>query len=96
MQTEMLSNPWAFVGFNNLIIEAIPSFLMENMFKRLSVFINNEGSLLLFAKEVHWNAKNSLKMFAFSPIFAIVSPNIRIGDTEGILMFFRKLFKTVQ
>ena len=69
---------------------------METVFKRLSVFINNEGRLLLFSKRVHWEAKNSLKLFAFSTIFVIVSPDIKIGGTEGILMLFRKLFKTVQ
>ena len=43
------------------------------------VFINNEGSFLLFSKGVHWEAKNSLKMFAFSTIFIIVSPDIKIS-----------------
>ena len=69
---------------------------METVFKLLSVFINNERRLLLFSKGVHWEAKNSLKIFAFSRIFVIVSPNIRTGDTGGILRLFRKLFKTVQ
>ena len=41
------------------------------------VFINNEGSLLLFSKEVHWEAKNSFKVFVFSTIFVIVSPDIK-------------------
>ena len=41
------------------------------------VFINNEGNLLLFSKEVHWEAKNSFKIFAFSTIFVIVSPDIK-------------------
>ena len=48
------------------------------------------------SKGVYWEAKNSLKIFAFSTIFVIVLPDIRIGGTEGILMLFRKLFKTVQ
>ena len=69
---------------------------METLFKCLSVFINNEGSLLLFSKGVHWEAKNSLKIFAFCTIFVIVSPDIRTGSTKGILMLFRKLFKTAQ
>ena len=69
---------------------------MEAVFKRLSVFINNEGSLLLFSKGVHWEVKNSLKIFAYSTIFVIVSPDTRTGGTERILMLFRKLFKTVQ
>ena len=62
---------------------------METVFKRLSVFISNEGSLLLFSKGVHWEAKNSLKIFAFFTIFVIVPPDIRIGDTQEILMLFR-------
>ena len=33
---------------------------METAFKRLSVLINNEGSLLLFSKGVQWAAQNSL------------------------------------
>ena len=66
------------------------------VFKRLSVFINNEGSFLLFSKGVHWEAKNSLKIFAFPTIFVIISPDTRIGGTEGILMLFGKLFKTAQ
>ena len=69
---------------------------METVFKRLSVFINNEGSLLLFSKGVHCEAKNSLKIFVFSTIFVNVSPNIRIRGTEGLLMLFRKLFNTIQ
>ena len=69
---------------------------METVFKRLSIFINNKGSLLLFSKGVQWEAKNSLEIFAFSTIFVIVSPDIRIGGTEGILMLYRKLFKTAQ
>ena len=69
---------------------------METVFKRLSIFINNKGSLLLFSKGVQWEAKNSLEIFAFSTIFVIVSPDIRIGGTEGILMLCRKLFKTAQ
>ena len=69
---------------------------METVFKRLSVFINNKGSLVLFAKGVNWEAKNSLKIFAFSAVFVIVSTDIRIGGTEGILMLFRKLFKIAQ
>ena len=60
MQIEMSSNPRAFVGFNNLIIEVISSFLMETAFNRLSVLINNKGSLLLFSKGVQWAAQNSL------------------------------------
>ena len=66
------------------------------MFKSLSVFINNEGSLLLYSKGVHWETKNSLKIFVFSTIFEIFSPDVRIGGTEGILMLFRKLFKRAQ
>ena len=96
MRIEMLSNPGAFVGFNDLIIEIISTFLIEIVFKRLSVFINNERSLRLFSKGVHWEAKYSLKISAFSTVFVIVSPDIRIGGTKGILMLFRKLFKTVQ
>ena len=72
---------------------------METVFKRLSVFINNEGSLLLFFKGVHWRAKNSLKLlrlFSFSTIFVIVLPDTRIGGTEVILMLFRKLVQTAQ
>ena len=34
MKTEMLSNPSAFLGFNELITEVISSFLMETVFKR--------------------------------------------------------------
>ena len=37
------------------------SFLMETMFKRLSLLINNKGSSLLFSKGVHWEARTSLK-----------------------------------
>ena len=74
----------------------ISFFLMETLFKRLSVFINNRGSLLLFSKEVHWEAKYSLNVFTFSTIFIIVSSDIRLGATEGILMLFRKLFKMIQ
>ena len=69
---------------------------MEAVFKGLLVFINNEGSLLLFSKGVHWKPKNSLKVFAFSTIFVIVSPDIGIGGTEEIFMLFRKLIKTAQ
>ena len=69
---------------------------METVFKRLSVFINNEGNLLLFSKEVDWEVKYLLKVFTFSTIFVVVSPNIKLGGTEGILMLFRKLFKMVQ
>ena len=69
---------------------------METVFKRLSVLINNGGSLLLFSKEVHWEAKYSLNVFTFCTIFVIVSSDIRLGGTEGILMLFRKLFKIVQ
>ena len=69
---------------------------METVFKRLSIFINNKGSLLLFSKGVQWEAKNSLEIFAFSTIFVIVSLDIRIGGTEGILRLCRKLFKTAQ
>ena len=96
MWTEMLSNPWAFVEFSDFIIEVISFVLMETLFKRLSVFINNRGSLLLFSKEVHWEAKYSLNIFIFSTIFIIVSSDIRLRGTEGILMLFRKLFKMVQ
>ena len=92
----MSSNPWAFAGFNDLIIEIISTFFMETVFKRLSIFINNKGSLLLFSKGVQWEVKNSLEIFAFSTIFVIVSPDIRIGGTEGILMLCRKLFKMAQ
>ena len=60
------------------------SFLMENGFKRLSIFINNKGSL------------NSLKIFAFCTVFLFASPDIRTGGAERILMLFRKLFKTDQ
>ena len=59
--------------------------------KHLSVFINNKGSLLLFSKGVHWEAKTSLKIFAFS-----TTSEIRIGGTERILILFKKLLKTVQ
>ena len=69
---------------------------METVFKLFSFFINNERRLLLFSKGVHLEAKNSLKTFAFSTIFVIVSPDIRTGGTEGISRLFRKLFKTVQ
>ena len=31
---------------------------METVFKHLSVFINDEGSSLLFSKGGHWEAKN--------------------------------------
>ena len=51
---------------------------METVFKRLSVLIKNEGSLLLFSKKVHWEAKSSLKIFDFSGIFVIVLPDLRI------------------
>ena len=74
----------------------ISSFLMETVFKRLSVFINDEGSSLFFSKGVHWEAKKLLKIFAFSTLFVNVSTDIKIGGTEEILMLFRKLFKTVQ
>ena len=96
MWIEMLSNPLAFVGFNNLIIEDISSFLMETVFRGLSVFIDNEEILLLFSKGVQWEAKNSLEIFAFSTIFVIVPPNIRIGGREAMLMLLRKSFKMVQ
>ena len=69
---------------------------METVFKRLLVFIGNKGSLLLFSKVVHWEAKYSLKIFAFSTIYLIVSTDIKIGGTAEILMLFRVLFKTVQ
>ena len=88
----MLSNPWAIVGCDELIIAVISSFLIETVFKRLSVFINKEWSLLLFSKRVHGEAKNSLKVFAFSIMFIIVAPDISIEGTEGILMLFRKFF----
>ena len=35
-------------------------------------------------------------MLAFSTIFVIVSPDTRIGGTEGMLILFRKLFKKAQ
>ena len=44
----------------------------------MSVFTNNEGSLQLFFKGVHWEAKKSSKIFAVSAIFGIISPVIRI------------------
>ena len=58
MWVKMLSNPRANVVFNDLIIEVISSFLMETVLMRLSVFINNEGHLLLFSKGVHWQGKS--------------------------------------
>ena len=67
---------------------------METMFKLLSVFISNEGDLLLFSKGVHWEAKNPFKISAFS-IVAIVSPDISIGCTERVSVLFRELFKMV-
>ena len=69
---------------------------METVLKSLLVFINNEGSLLLFSKGVHWEAKNLLKIFAFSTMWVIVSPDIVIGGTGEVLMLVRKLFKTAQ
>ena len=86
MRIEMLLNTGAFVGFNDLIIEVILSFLIENVFKRLLTFDSNEASLLLFPKGLLWEAKYLLKIFAFYTIFVIVSPDIRIGGTEGIFM----------
>ena len=53
MRVEMFSNLSAFVGFSNLIIEVLSSLSVKTVFKRLSVFINNEKSLLLFPKGVH-------------------------------------------
>lgn len=73
---------------------------METVLKRLSVFLNNEESWLLFSKGVHQEAKISLGVFAFFRISVIALPDIEIGDTEEFLMLFgmlfRKLFKTLQ
>ena len=66
------------------------------VFKPLLVFINNERSLLLFSKGVHWEAKKLLKIYALSTVFVIVSPDMRIWGTEENLMLFKKLFKTIQ
>ena len=71
------------------------SFYMETLFKRLWLFIKNEKSLLLISKGVHWEAKNWLQIFAFSSIFVIGSPDINIGSTEGVLILFRRLLKTI-
>ena len=49
-------------------------------FIHLSVFINNEGSLLLLSQGEHCEVKNSLKIFAFSTIFVILSQDIRIVE----------------
>ena len=78
MQIEIYSNALAFVGFNDLIIEVISSLLRKTLFNHISVFTNNEGSLQLFFKGVHWEAKKSSKIFAVSAIFGIISPVIRI------------------
>ena len=69
---------------------------MKTLFNHILVFTNNKGSLQLFFKGVHWEAKKSSKIFAVSAIFGIISPVIRIRGREGILMLFRNLFKVVQ
>ena len=55
---------------------------METVFKRLSVFLNNEESWPLFCKGVHQEAKKSLRVFAFFRISAIALSDIEIGGTE--------------
>ena len=87
---------WGFVGFYDILIQLIPSFLIKTVSKSLSMFINQEGSLLLFSNGVGWEAKSLLKIFAFSRIFLLVLPDKRIAGTERILMLFRKFFKTFQ
>ena len=87
--TEMLSNPWVFIGLNDLIIELISPFWKDIVFKRLLVFLSNERSLLLFSEGVHWKAKNPLNKFATYTIFNIVLLDQRIGRIEGFLMLFR-------
>ena len=75
------------------------SFLKDTVFKILSVFLSSEGSLLLFSKTVHREAKknyiNYIIYIAFSTIFNMVLPDARIGGIEGIFMLFRELFKMV-
>ena len=66
IQIEILSAPWALVGFNDFIIEVISLSSKDFVFSRLSVFINNGGSLLVFSKGVHWETKKLLNKFAFS------------------------------
>ena len=51
---------------------------MKTLFNHILVFTNNEGTLQLFFKGVHWEAKKSSKIFAVSAIFGIISPVIRI------------------
>ena len=48
---------WGFAGFYGILIQLISSFLMKTVPKSLSVFINKEGSLLLFSKGVDLEAK---------------------------------------
>ena len=91
MRIEILSNPWALARFNDQIIEVLWFFLMETVFKCLSVFINNKGGLLLFFKRVHWEAKTWLRIFIFSIVFVIFSPDRKIRGTEGVI--FRTLLR---
>ena len=65
------------------------------MFNRLSVFINNGESLLVFSKGVHWEEKKLLNKFGFSTMFVITLPDARIEGIEGTLMLCRMLFKMV-
>ena len=85
IRIKIFSNLWAFVGFNDLVIEFISSFLMETVFKRLLV---TKNVCYCFQKE--YTMKQKIHDNPFPAIFVIVSPDIRIGGTEGIFMLFRK------
>lgn len=63
---------------------------METAFTQLSVLIKNEGSLLPFSKEMHWEAKSSSKILAFSTIFVIALPDLSISVTEGVTQSYSK------
>ena len=64
---EMSSWPCALLTFSFLIILRISSFLIlgaNNILLVLKIFL--EGNILLLLISVHWEAKKSLKRFAFS------------------------------
>ena len=88
MRIEILSAPWALVGFNDFIIELVSLSLKDIVFNCLSVFINNGGSLLVFSKGLHWEAKKLLNKFTFSTMFVTVLPDARIGGMEGVLILW--------
>ena len=58
---------------------------METVFKRLLV---TKNVCYCFRKE--YTMKQKIHENPFPAIFVIVSPDIRIGGTEGIFMLFRK------